>query len=368
VTRCKALLRYSGSVPQPPEPTRPAPSKQSQLLQLAFTLSAALSAALLCVWLSTPLPWMIGPLLAVAALTLAGARTTAPLVLRNAGQWAIGTSLGLYFTPPVMAIVLKQSLWMGLGIVWALLLGFAFAWWLKRSNALDASTAFFAGAIGGASEMANQAEAHGGRVDLVAAAHSMRILLVVITLPFGFQWLGLQGLDAALPGTQQVVWPGLVALAAVTCLAAALARRFASPNAWVIGPLIVTIVLTASGVQWSALPQWAINAGQLFIGVTLGARFTPAFVHTAPRFLATVSAGTLVAIALSLGVAWLLSLGSGIHPATLALGTSPGGIAEMCITAKVLQLGVPTVTAFHVTRMAAVVLLAGPLYRLLGKT
>jgi len=45
------------------------------------------------------------------------------------------------------------------------------------------------------------------------------------------------------------------------------------------------------------------------------------------------------------------------------LGTSPGGIAEMCITAKVLQLGVPVVTAFHVTRMAAVVLLAGPLYR-----
>jgi uncharacterized membrane protein AbrB (regulator of aidB expression) len=35
----------------------------------------------------------------------------------------------------------------------------------------------------------------------------------------------------------------------------------------------------------------------------------------------------------------------------------------MCITAKVLQLGVPIVTAFHVTRMAAVVLLAGPLFR-----
>jgi uncharacterized membrane protein AbrB (regulator of aidB expression) len=45
------------------------------------------------------------------------------------------------------------------------------------------------------------------------------------------------------------------------------------------------------------------------------------------------------------------------------LGTSPGGIAEMCITAKVLQLGVPVVTAFHVTRYVAVLLLTAPIYR-----
>jgi uncharacterized membrane protein AbrB (regulator of aidB expression) len=35
----------------------------------------------------------------------------------------------------------------------------------------------------------------------------------------------------------------------------------------------------------------------------------------------------------------------------------------MAITAKVLQLGVPVVTAFHVTRLAAVLLLAEPMYR-----
>jgi uncharacterized membrane protein AbrB (regulator of aidB expression) len=34
----------------------------------------------------------------------------------------------------------------------------------------------------------------------------------------------------------------------------------------------------------------------------------------------------------------------------------------MAITAKVLQLGVPLVTAFQVFRMAGVVLVTGPLY------
>lgn len=49
----------------------------------------------------------------------------------------------------------------------------------------------------------------------------------------------------------------------------------------------------------------------------------------------------------------------------MLLGTSPGGIAEMAITAKVLQLGVPLVTAFQVCRLIAVLTVVAPLYRLL---
>jgi uncharacterized membrane protein AbrB (regulator of aidB expression) len=45
------------------------------------------------------------------------------------------------------------------------------------------------------------------------------------------------------------------------------------------------------------------------------------------------------------------------------LGTSPGGIAEMAITAKVLQPGVPVVTAFQVCRLVAVLMLVAPIYR-----
>jgi hypothetical protein len=61
--------------------------------------------------------------------------------------------------------------------------------------------------------------------------------------------------------------------------------------------------------------------------------------------------------------AWGLAALTGLHPATLVLGTSPGGIAEMAITAKVLQLGVPVVTAFQVCRLVAVLVLAEPVFR-----
>jgi uncharacterized membrane protein AbrB (regulator of aidB expression) len=66
---------------------------------LALLLCAAAGAA--CAWLRTPLPWMIGPLLAMAAFNFAGAQLRSPGGARAAGQIVIGTALGLYFTPVV---------------------------------------------------------------------------------------------------------------------------------------------------------------------------------------------------------------------------------------------------------------------------
>ena len=141
---------------------------------------------------------------------------------------------------------------------------------------------------------------------------------------------------------------------------------FKRTNPWFMGALLVSMVLTLSGVNWSAVPTALSNAAQLVIGVSLGVRFQREFVHTAPRWLASVATGTVVMMLLSLGFGLFLAHTTGLHPATLILGTSPGGIAEMAITAKVLQLGVPVVTAFQVCRLVAVLILVGPIYKWVG--
>ena len=87
-----------------------------------------------------------------------------------------------------------QRWWaIGLGIVWALLLGFAFGRWLHwvhapRMEGLDRATTYFAGPIGGASEMTLLAERAMARTDLVASAHSLRVLIVTVVVPFGWMW------------------------------------------------------------------------------------------------------------------------------------------------------------------------------------
>ena len=341
-------------------------------VRVLLTLLLAWAAAGLCLWLRTPLPWMIGPLMSTAAVSMLGAATLSWTPLRNTGQWIIGVALGLYFTPQVVTLV--AGLWwaIALNIVWALALGLAFGAWLHRVHhgpgplhvaGLSRITTYFAAPIGAASEMTLMAERHGAHTDLVASAHSLRVLLVTLVIPFGFQWAGLHGLDAGLPGTRMVAWPGLALLAVLTGAGCWIMLMLKRTNPWFIGALIVSVLLTASGATLSALPQWLTNAAQLVIGVSLGVRFTRGFVHLAPRWLGSVALATVAMVLLCAGFAWLLSQFTALHWATLLLGTSPGGIAEMSITAKVLQLGVPLVTAFHVTRLAAVLLLAEPMYR-----
>ena len=340
--------------------------------RVIFTLLLALAAAALCVRLRTPLPWMIGPLVVTAAVSMLGGPTASYTPLRNIGQWTIGTALGLYFTPQVVALVV--SLWWAvvLNIVWALALGLGFGAWLYRVHHgpgrfqlqdLTRTTTYFAAPIGAASEMTLMGERHGAQTDLVACAHSLRVLLVTLIIPFGFQWAGLQGLDLVPPGPRLVQWGGLALLAVLTGVGCWVMRQLKRTNPWFIGALGVSLLLTANSVTLSAIPQWLTNAAQLVIGISLGVRFTRGFVHRAPRWMASVAASTVVMIGLCAAVAWALAQFTPIHWATLLLGTSPGGIAEMAITAKVLQLGVPVVTAFHVTRLAAVLLLAEPMYR-----
>ena len=341
------------------------------LLRAGLTVLLALAAALACVWLRTPLPWMIGPLLVTSIASVAGAPTRSWPPLRNAAQWVIGAALGLYFTPQVTALV--ASLWWAilLAIAWALALGWGFGRWLHHRNAariggtpqVQWATTYFAGAIGGASEMTLLAERENARSDLVAAAHTMRLVIVTLVIPFAFQYSGLHGLDPSPPGARHVDAIGLALIAAATGAAGWLLARTGRANPWFMGALLASMGITMTGLELSAMPPALTNAAQLLIGVSLGVRFQREFLQAAPRWLADVAVGTLGMVLLCAGFAWLLAWGTRLHPATLVLGTSPGGIAEMAITAKVLQLGVPVVTAFQVCRLVAVLILVEPLYR-----
>ncbi|MBR8652643.1 AbrB family transcriptional regulator [Achromobacter sp. Marseille-Q0513] len=330
-------------------------------------LLIALAGALAAVWAHMPLPWMLGALLVTAATRIGGLGTVCPRPARNAGQWVIGTSLGLYFTPQVVGHIGSNAGPIIAGMLFALGLSFIGTAILRRYTDVDFKTAWFSSAIGGASEMANLAERHGARIDRVATAHSVRVLLVVVMVPFLFQWWGVAGLDPTVPGPRVLHWPGLAALVALTCMGGLLFMRLRLPNPWVLGSMSVAMALTLSGVELSALPDYVPKIGQLFIGWSLGDRYRPDFFRAAPRFIAAVAVFTVIALAMAFGLGALLSLWSAAPVPTLILGTTPGGIAEMAITAKVLQLGVPVVTAFHVTRMVFVVLVTGPMYKFLAR-
>lgn len=328
----------------------------------ALALSVSVAGAALTVSLGTVLPWMIGPMLAMAVASMAGLPVRRPALGLPLGQLIIGCALGLFFTPQALVQIGALAPYLLVACLFALLLGGLCALLLRRLSGCDGKTAFFASLPGGAAEMSNLAAHVGGQADWVAAAHALRIVLVVLTVPPLLALSGVHGHELWLPAHAAISYGPLAFAMVPALLAGVLLQRLKVPNAWVIGPLLVTGGLTGLELTASAMPHWASNLAQLLIGCALGSRFDRAFLRAAPRFMGAVA----VSVFAGMGLAALFALGlaqvSGINLPTAILATAPGGVTEMSITAKVLQFGVPVVTAFHITRMAFLVMSAGPLF------
>src|SRR6185295_1485041 len=101
----RAILCDGGHAAPPSNPVFFPSLSFTYSARVLATLALAFVAARACLALHAPLPWMIGPLLAVSLASIAGAPTASFTAFRNAGQWAIGLALGLYFTPQMVGLV-----------------------------------------------------------------------------------------------------------------------------------------------------------------------------------------------------------------------------------------------------------------------
>lgn len=320
-----------------------------------------------CAWIGTPLPWMIGAMLAMAAAQMAGARLQVLPGGREAAFVVVGVTLGLYFTAPVVAEVASHWPWFvalgfaanGFGTLSALL--------LARLSGVNRATAYFGSMPGGGSEMALMGERYGAAPDRVAFAHSFRMLLVVTLFPVGITLAGFSATEEYRPVSVPFQAGGLALLLAGGAVAGGLARLARMPTAFMIGSLVFAIALTANGVALSSMPAALVNAAQVLLGCVLGSRFDRGFLAAAPRFVAALVPSVALTLALAALVGWGLAAGSGVYLGTGLLAAAPGGIAEMSITARVLKIGVAYVTAAHVIRYMMVVLLTVPVFYLLGR-
>jgi membrane AbrB-like protein len=327
-----------------------------------LALAVCAAAGALFAGLRLPLPWMIGPLAAMALCNFADAGLRAPRGAREAGQVVIGSALGLYFTSSVAREVLSYGHLLIAAGLFAIVLGALGGWILSRVARIDGTTAFFASVAGGAAEMTILGERYGARPDRVALGQSIRILAVVIVVPFALTYSGAHGSDLFQPTTVPFDAGGLALLLAIAIVAAFLVNACGVSNAFMFGPLAAVIALTASGVQLSSVPTLLSNCAQVLLGCALGARFQRRSLESAPRYVLAVLVSVAAAMAVAAAFAAALAWASGVPMATLVLATAPGGIAEMCITAKVLALGVPLVTAAHVTRVLILITTTGPTY------
>lgn len=321
----------------------------------------------ICVWLNTPLPWMIGPLVGMAIFQFSGADLSAPPLARELGQFIIAIALGLYFTPTVAREVAANWAVLLTAAFASILIGYIAALFLAATAKVDQTTAYFASIPGGAAEMANLSERFNASAERVAVAHSLRILLVVVTIPLAMTFFGGNGTYDYRPVLIPLDWGKLLLMFAIVSLFGFAFQWIRFPNCWMMGPLVGAIALTASGFEFSSMPGWLSNVAQLLLACALGSRFRQSFLRDAPRFVACLIPSIFLTMGIAALLGWGLAQAAGVSVQTMILATAPGGIAEMSITAKVLKLGVALVTAAHVTRVMIILTFTLPVYKLLQR-
>lgn len=302
--------------------------------------------------LSIPLAWMIGAMIAGAALKLGGFPMQLFPRTRLIGQLAIGATVGLAFTHEALAAVAELIGPMLLLTVSSLAAGLLSAIILVRLAGSDAISACLASLAIGPVESANLARHYDVDPAPIVFTQCLRLVLLVGALPGLIVWLdgSIHDPSAGLrAGHSTLVGVGLLALIAVGGGLFFKAIRF--PNPWFNGPCAAAVAAALLEVPVTPLPYPLLVVAQVLLGVWLGAVFERHFLTASRRYALVAPVAVLVMIALceifALGVGLAIAL-----PWQVALlAGAPGGVAEMALTAKILEAGVATIIAFHLLRI-----------------
>jgi uncharacterized protein len=332
------------------------PKGLAAFLAMAGTLAAGLAGGFLARTAHLPLPWMLGSLATIMALSLAGAPVRLNRWGRPAGTIVVGASTGLQFTATVVATFLSLLPLIIAAAFLSTIVGAIGGLIYMRLTGVDRVTAFFATVPGGVVETTNLAPQYGGHLEPIMVAQTTRVALIVVFAPFLVLSLAGSGVRNPLLAVPIAPWLPIVALLAVSGTIATLLARLRSPNAWLMTPLFLAAAAGNLGWIEGRMPDLLIIVAQVVIGSALGAQFRPEFLT---RLLGLLWASVLVVLfaagsmaLFGAAIAWLM----GYPVPTMILAMAPAGIAEMVLTGKVLGLDSTLIAGFQLMRIIIVLI------------
>jgi membrane AbrB-like protein len=337
-------------------PRRPAATHRAVALGLGIAAVGGMLAALS----GLPLAWMLGALVATTAAALGGARAAVPGGLRTAMVAVLGIMLGSAFTPQIFA---DLGRWLYAPLVLVLYLALVAAIGLvyfRRLAKYDPITAYFSAMPGGLSEMAVVGEALGGDARTISLVHSVRILLLVLTIPLYFRFVEGLEVPTVVRSASGAELGALDAAILVGCAVVGYvgARRLRLPAAPLVGPMVLSAAVHLSGLTASAPPALVVALAQVVVGGAVGCRFAGLGLGRIWRDLKFGLGSAAGMIALTVALAAATSAVTGSEPFALALALAPGGLAEMSLIALALGADSVFVSAMHILRIAIIVTVA----------
>lgn len=325
----------------------------------AITFVAAGAGGALFYYLNIPLPLLLGPLAVCLVASLAGLRPTDMGAFSHYMRTFLGVAVGASITPDVVAKLPAMAASLAFIPLFIIVIGVVGYPLFRFGFRMNHPTAYYAAMPGGLQDMLVFGQEAGGDVRALSLIHATRVLVIVVFAPVIISWYW--SADLTLPPGQPV-WSIPLSEILIMAVAGGIGWKIAAKvglfGASILGPMILTAILSLAGVIHHRPPAEIIWAAQLFIGVSIGAHYAGI---TSRELKMDIGAGLLYSVLLA-GVSLIffeIISQSGIAPPLDALlAFLPGGQAEMVVIAIIAGADLSYVVSHHLVRLVLVILLA----------
>ena len=332
----------------------------------ANTFALAVSGALIFWACGLPLPFLFGPMFMCLFGALAGAKMQGLGIVQILFRTLLGVAAGSSITPDVIHQVPEMALSLAIVPVFIGVIAMSSYPLMRRIFGFDPATSYYSSMPGGLQDLVVFGEEAGADTRVIGLIHATRILLIVSILPIILTYFWQVDLHQR-PGVASSETPLLQIALFILCGIGGwqIAKRMGMFGASIIGPMLLTALLSGTGVITQRPPAEMIWSAQFFIGLAVGVRYSGVTLRELRKIvLAGLVNGVMLGV---ISVLFILSVtAAGLAPSLEALlSFLPGGQGEMVVLALIAGADLTYVVLHHILRIFMVVTMAPLVFKFL---
>lgn len=337
-----------------------------QIKNLLVSFIVAFIGGYLASLLHIPLPWTLGSLFTAIIWNLSTQNYTVLKQGRRIGQFIIGVSLGLYFTKDIVQLITQEWFLLSLGVVLCLLMSLIIIF-INVKQHPSFATVYFTYLPGGASEMVNMSKKFGADPAFVAIGHTIRVVVLVFSVPLlATIWSDAEHVANVVQSENNIVFLGILASLVCSFVGVFTWKKLKQANPWMIGALFGTALPTYFMELSMKVPVPLLAFAQVLLAMALADPITKKTILHSLKYMKGMMLSSMLSIGALILAAYVIASSFHLDFLTIGLGMMPGGISEMGLTAKQLNLNVAIVTTMQTLRLLMVMVVARPIYVWIG--
>lgn len=335
----------------------------NSIYKILFAIVISSFGALIFIYLNLPLPWLLGSIFITSIIIRFD---KLPIqkpnkYFSNPVRIIVGVTIGSAFTPEIIEqfnTYFYSILYVIPYVIMTALLGIVY---YVKFQGFDKKTAYLSAMPGGIIEMVILGEELKANIPKITLVHASRLFFIVLTLPFIIQYI----FNIDISGNRQITQPfnsltlnEIFILLVVGISGAMIAKKINMPAAFLIGPMLASVLAFSLGIVHSKPPDELLKFVQIVIGTSIGFTFRGVKVQEIIKTLiGTLAHFILLGIITAIFVL-IVHFTLGFPTLSIMLAFMPGGQTESNLIALLVMANVPYITLHHIVRLILIFNLA----------